>query len=62
MKILESARGNAGGQPEFMSTHPNPGNRINELLSIIKQEYPNGVPNQLEVGENRFAQIVSPRL
>ena len=62
MKILESARGNAGGQPEFMSTHPNPGNRINELLSIIKQEYPNGVPNQLEVGENRFAQIVRPHL
>ena len=62
MKILDSAKGAGGGQPEFMSTHPNPGNRINELLSIIKQEYPNGVPNQLEEGENRFAQIVSPRL
>ena len=62
MKILDSARGGAGGQPEFMSTHPNPGNRVDKLLSIIEQEYPNGVPNRLEEGETRFAQIVPPRL
>ena len=62
MKILESARGGGGGQPEFMSTHPNPGNRIEQLISIINQEYPNGVPRQLQEGETRFAQIVGRRL
>ena len=58
MKILESARGGAGGQPEFMSTHPDPGNRIEQLITIINQEYPNGVPNQLEEGKTRFAQML----
>jgi predicted Zn-dependent protease len=62
MKILNSARGVAGGQPEFMSTHPNPENRIQELIALIDQEYPNGVPAQLTEGKDRFAQIVSPRL
>lgn len=62
MKILDSARGNAGGQPEFMSSHPDPGNRIEQLLGIVNQEYPNGVPGQLEEGKERFAQVVAPRL
>ncbi|MGD1921856.1 MAG: M48 family metalloprotease [Pleurocapsa sp.] len=62
MKILDSARGGAGGQPEFMSTHPNPGNRIEQLVSIINQEYPKGIPPRLDEGKARFAQIVAPRL
>jgi predicted Zn-dependent protease len=62
MKILDSARGNAGGQPEFMSTHPNPGNRIEQLIAIINQTYPNGVPAQLQQNQDRFARIVSDRL
>ena len=62
MKILESARGGAGGQPEFMSTHPNPGNRIEQLITIIEREYPNGVPAELQKGDDRFAQIVGRRL
>ena len=62
MKILDSARGGAGKQPEFMSTHPDPGNRIEQLISIINQEYPNGIPVRLDEGKDRFAQIVSPRL
>lgn len=62
MKILNSARGGAGGQPEFMSTHPNPENRIEQLVSTINQEYPNGVPRQLQEGKDRFAQIVGSRL
>ena len=62
MKILNSARGGAGGQPEFMSTHPNPANRIQQLLAIINQEYPNGIPPRLEEGKNRFAQVVGRRL
>ncbi|BAZ46019.1 hypothetical protein NIES4102_30470 [Chondrocystis sp. NIES-4102] len=58
MKILNSARGSAGGQPEFMSTHPNPENRIGQLINIIEQEYPNGIPGELEEGKERFAQIL----
>ena len=62
MKILDSARGGAGGQPEFMSTHPNPGNRIEQLNSIINQEYPQGIPARLDEGRDRFSRIVAPRL
>ena len=62
MKILDSARGNAGGQPEFMSTHPNPGNRIEQLTEIIEQAYPNGIPPQLQERRDRFQRIVAPRL
>ncbi len=62
MKILNSAQGSSGTQPEFMSTHPNPENRIQELIALINQEYPNGVPAQLTEGKDRFAQIVDPRL
>lgn len=62
MEILNSARGSAGEQPEFFSTHPNPDNRIEKLISIIETEYPNGVPPQLEEGKDRFTQIVNSRL
>jgi predicted Zn-dependent protease len=61
MQILNSAR--TGTQtPEFFSTHPNPDNRVEKLLEIIEQNYPNGIPLGLEEGKQRFAQIVSPRL
>ena len=62
MKILNSARGGAGGQPEFFSTHPNPANRIEKLIAIIEAEYPNGIPSNLEEGRERFSQIVLSRL
>ena len=62
MEILNSAKGGAGGQPEFLSTHPNPANRVEKLVSSIEQEYPNGIPPQLQEGKERFAQIVNSRL
>ena len=62
MEILNSARGKAGEQPEFFSTHPNPNNRIEKLIDIIEAEYPNGIPSTLEEGRERFTQIVSSRL
>lgn len=47
MKILESTRN--GPQPaEFMSTHPDPGNRIQNIQQAIDQLYPNGVPAGLK--------------
>ena len=61
MEILNSARG-GGGQPEFLSTHPNPANRVEKLVASIEREYPNGIPPQLQQGKERFAQIVNSRL
>jgi predicted Zn-dependent protease len=47
MKMLES-KGGGGSPAEFMSTHPNPGNRIAELEKDIQQAYPQGVPAGLK--------------
>ncbi len=61
MQILASAR-SGGASPEFFSTHPNPENRIQKLQALISQTYPNGVPPQLEIGREDFAQSVRSRL
>ena len=47
MQMLDSKAGGSN-PPEFMSTHPNPGNRIEELQKDIKQAYPQGVPAGLK--------------
>jgi predicted Zn-dependent protease len=47
MEVLASAGGGAR-QPEFMSTHPDPGNRIEEIEQAIQEEFPNGVPEGLQ--------------
>jgi predicted Zn-dependent protease len=49
MRILE-ASSKSGRQPEFMSTHPNPGNRQQHIKEQIQAEYPNGVPPGLKTG------------
>jgi len=46
MQMLDK-KGGGGSQPEFMKTHPNPGNRIDELQKDIQQSYPQGVPGGL---------------
>lgn len=46
MEILQDASG-PGGQPEFMSTHPDPGNRIGRIRESIDELYPNGLPEGL---------------
>ncbi len=57
MQILASAR--SGGQPpEFLSTHPNPGNRVERLQALITETYPNGIPANLEEGKNRFIKVI----
>lgn len=45
MEILASASG--GSQPEFMSTHPDPGNRVENINDTIEQEFPDGLPDGL---------------
>jgi beta-barrel assembly-enhancing protease len=47
MKILERASG-GGGQPEFLSTHPKPANRIEYIRKVIAKEFPNGLPPGLK--------------
>ncbi len=49
MRILESASGGSG-QPEFMSTHPDPGNRRQVIAAAIQREFPNGIPASLGLG------------
>lgn len=51
MKILEQAGGGGARRPEFMSTHPDPGNRIAHIQKAIQEfgagdgTYPTGDPN-----------------
>jgi predicted Zn-dependent protease len=47
MKVLEAA-GGGGGQPEFFSTHPNPGNRIARIEEEIAKQFPDGLPPGLK--------------
>lgn len=42
MDILEKASGGSR-QPEFASTHPNPGNRRQVIQDAIRERFPNGV-------------------
>ncbi|MEM6591622.1 MAG: M48 family metallopeptidase [Cyanobacteria bacterium P01_C01_bin.73] len=61
MAILNAAQPD-GQPPEFLSSHPNPANRIERLQALIVQIFPDGVPPQLAMGESDFIQIVQPRL
>jgi predicted Zn-dependent protease len=51
MKVLESASKGAGGRPEFLSTHPNPGNRQQHIQETIVKLFPNGLPSGLTRGK-----------
>ena len=49
MEILAEASGGSR-QPEFMSSHPDPGNRVQLIEAEIAKLYPNGVPPELTLG------------
>jgi beta-barrel assembly-enhancing protease len=49
MKILQEASGGSR-QTEFMSTHPDPGNRLQKIEETIRELYPQGVPETLTTG------------
>jgi len=57
MRILaESTSGSS--QPEFLSTHPDPGNRLQQIDAEIQQMFPQGVPSNLTRGDDaRFAAL-----
>jgi len=48
MRILEQASGGPSNRPEFMQTHPNPGNRIEQIERAIAEEFPQGLPEGLQ--------------
>ncbi|MCC3407000.1 MAG: M48 family metalloprotease [Microcoleus sp. PH2017_10_PVI_O_A] len=58
MKILGAAR-SGEAPPEFLSSHPNPENRVEKLQALIAQNFPNGVPANLVSGREEFAKNVS---
>lgn len=47
MKVLAEA-GGGGRQPEFFSTHPNPGRRVEQIEEAIAETFPQGVPGDLQ--------------
>jgi predicted Zn-dependent protease len=49
MTILAKASGGSR-QPEFLSTHPDPGNRQERIRQQIAAKFPGGVPGQLTLG------------
>ncbi|MBD2576554.1 M48 family metalloprotease [Oscillatoria sp. FACHB-1406] len=57
MKILQSASG-GGRKSEFLSTHPDPGNRFERLQAMVQQTYPNGIPANLKEGKEEFSRVV----
>jgi beta-barrel assembly-enhancing protease len=57
MRILKEASGGAR-RPEFLSTHPDPGNREQAIEAEIASLYPGGVPPQLARGDDAaFARL-----
>jgi predicted Zn-dependent protease len=60
MQILAKA-GGGQRQPEMLSSHPDPGNRVQDLTVLIKQQFPQGIPKTLEDGRDRFAQYIRAR-
>lgn len=47
MRILAESSGGSAPRPEFLSTHPDPGNRLQEIDGEIAKLYPGGVPREL---------------
>ncbi len=43
MDVLEQQAG-GGKSPEILSTHPNPGNRREKIMLLIRQQFPDGIP------------------
>lgn len=46
MQILDATSGGSA-RPEFTSTHPNPGNRIEHIKAELEKSFPRGVPGGL---------------
>lgn len=49
MRVLKEASG-GNRQPEFLASHPDPGNRAQKVEEFLKKNYPTGVPATLSDG------------
>ena len=60
LEVMQILAKSGGGrqQPEFLRSHPDPGNRAETLQGLIKQLFPNGIPKTLDSGRDRFSQLV----
>ena len=61
MRILAEASGGSS-QPEFLSTHPDPGNRLAQIDAEIQQMFPQGVPPNLTRGNDAQFAALKARL
>ena len=59
MKILQSSGGGKGA-PEFLSTHPNPGNRVEYLADEIQKKYFEAARSG-DLGEANFQRYIGSR-
>lgn len=48
MEVLAASARGTGRPPEFFSTHPNPERRLERIETAIRQQFPDGVPAELE--------------
>lgn len=48
MKVLEQTSRSTSRGPDFASTHPSPGNRIERLNALIAEKFPRGIPDGLK--------------
>ncbi len=48
MKVLQEVSDQGHAPPEFFSTHPNPGHRIERIQAAIQRIFPEGLPPGLE--------------
>lgn len=48
MHVLQEVEAQGHAPPEFFSTHPNPGHRIERIEAAIQRTFPDGVPPGLE--------------
>jgi predicted Zn-dependent protease len=47
MRILAESSKGGGQRPEFLSTHPDPGNRLQVIDTELARLFPNGIPPEL---------------
>ncbi len=58
MDVLERATDGQGRGPGWLQSHPDPGNRREQLSQVIAGEFPGGVPFELTLGDlTRFHDI-----
>jgi predicted Zn-dependent protease len=58
MDILEKASGGAASGPEWLQTHPDPGNRRETIKQQITEKFPNGLPPGLSTtGSGLFDEV-----